>query len=167
MFTPDYCFRDINISTFLSWTCRSMSRGTTFVMVSFVGKYNSCPFHFCTISKNDIDVSNFLPSKRRSRLKNIIVHNEAIRWQISKSTKVVPCIFAQSVKGHGTTFFAMTPFDGKCQNLRSCPMNLFVCYPSLFQRYQRFKLLTFNKIFHGHRVLFLPCCRSMANIKVC
>ena len=60
--------------------------------------------------------------------------SDVIRRQMSKSTKVVPCIFFASSKyfrdinasnflprkvgqGHRVTFSKVTSFDGKCQNL--------------------------------------------------
>ena len=73
------CFYLLPCNQFSTWKRRTKLCGnlllpccSTFVMVSFVGKYEnykSCPMHFCASSHHfrDINISNFLSSESRSR----------------------------------------------------------------------------------------------------
>ena len=59
--------------------------------------YKNRSMHFCASSDSlrDTNVTHFVSSKVGQGHRNF--RYEVIRWQISKSTRVVPCIFAPAI----------------------------------------------------------------------
>ena len=91
------------------------------------------------------------------------------RRQITKSIKIVLCIFALALIISGYTNFKfvtftgrsrsrsaiieMTPLDGKCQNLQMSPTHFLASYYRI--RYINFLTFYLQKVGQGQRVQFL------------
>ena len=126
-------------------------------MTSFDGKfqnnkiYKRCFLHFSASSNRFrcINISNFLPSKSRSRSRSTLFRLTPFDGKCQNLQKTPTHFFASSdrfrdiqilkvlaskVCWSQSTIFAFTPFDGKCQYLQKTPTRFCASSLILFQR---------------------------------
>ena len=111
---------------------RSWSQSAIFAFTLFDGKCQtlqvSLTFFFAYVRFRDIQISNLLPLKVNQGYE-VQFNTYTIRWKLLKSTNVSHTFFALAftVSDIYTHFkivyiFAITSFDGNCQNLQMSPI---------------------------------------------
>ena len=129
---------------------------------------DSHTFFALTLTVSEIYFFLICTFKKQVNVTEYNFRNDTIRWQMSKSTKdsytflhqLLPIqrynkffLPSQSRSRSRSTIFAMTPFDGKCQNLKC--LHTFFCASSY--RFRYIQILNFlpPKIYKCHFIHFL------------
>ena len=119
--TSSYHFRVINIFNFRPPESRSWSWSTIFTIISFDGKCQNLQNIQTHLGVQFLQRHHSMASvKIYKRLSHIFCTSS----HHFRDINILNCLPLKRRSRTKTTIFAMTPFDGKCQNLQKTPIHL-------------------------------------------